>query len=182
MIKLLSGSDMKVINPREYIVADSDKMSLQKIEQFESKLNNSNHKVNKISRSRHVGQSYLTSIFTTLIAILDSIPMMYRLKPELLIVNGPGNCIPCCLIVFILSRVLYIIPKCKIVFVESSKIHSFFLIDYIILILYIKVCRVKTLSLTGKILYYLRLADLFFVQWLELHEKYPKSVYLGRLV
>lgn len=46
----------------------------------------------------------------------------------------------------------------------------------------ILVCRVKTLSLSGKLLYHLRVTDLFFVQWLELYEKYPKSIYSGRLV
>lgn len=37
--------------------------------------------------------------------------------------------------------------------------------------------RVKDLSLTGKKIY--KSADLFFVQWQELAEKYPKSIYLG---
>ena len=38
------------------------------------------------------------------------------------------------------------------------------------------------ISLTGKILYHLRIADSFIVQWPELLEKYPKASYLGRLV
>lgn len=119
MIKLLGGSDMKVIQPREYIVADSDQMSLQKIKQFENKKTESGYAVSKISRSRHVGQSYVTSVFTTLWAILYSMPLIFKIKPQLLLVNGPGTCIPCCLIVYILSRI-NLIPKCKIVFVESS--------------------------------------------------------------
>jgi beta-1,4-N-acetylglucosaminyltransferase len=120
MIKLLGGSDMNVIQPREYIIADTDQMSLQKIKQFENK--RTDFLLNKISRSRHVGQSYITSVFTTLWAILYSIPLICRIKPHLLLINGPGTCLPCCLIVFVFSRILFLIPKCKIVFVESSKL------------------------------------------------------------
>lgn len=39
--------------------------------------------------------------------------------------------------------------------------------------------RVRCLSLTGKILY--PVADLFFVQWEGLKERYPKARYAGRL-
>ncbi|KAG7258927.1 hypothetical protein CRUP_033854 [Coryphaenoides rupestris] len=37
-----------------------------------------------------------------------------------------------------------------------------------------------TLSLSGKILY--PVADYFFVQWSTLRDKYPKSIFLGRIV
>lgn len=42
------------------------------------------------------------------------------------------------------------------------------------------ICRVETLSLSGHIL--LHLSDYFIVQWPTLKEKYPKTVYLGRIV
>ncbi|CAH8514222.1 unnamed protein product [Schistosoma rodhaini] len=42
------------------------------------------------------------------------------------------------------------------------------------------ICRTKTLSLSGKILYYTRLVDVI-VQWPELKTKYPRSIYLGLL-
>jgi beta-1,4-N-acetylglucosaminyltransferase len=165
MLKLLNGTDLNKYKPREFIVAESDLISIQKIKEFESKVNynDTDYVIKKLYRSRKVGQSYLTSIITTLIAILYAIPLMFKMKPQLLLVNGPGTCIPCCLIVFLFSRILFLIPKCKIVFVES-------------------ICRVKTLSLTGKILYHLKIADLFFVQWPELHKKYPRTSYMGRLV
>jgi len=173
MIKLLSGTDLTKFTPREYIVAHSDKMSIQKIKDFESSV--SNNKTNKkqsnkfninlLARSRSVGQSYITSILTTLIAILFAIPLMFKLKPSLLLVNGPGTCIPVCLILRLMyfSESLKLIPQCRIVFVES-------------------VCRVKNLSLSGKILYYLNITDAFFVQWEELKKRYPKAIHVGRLV
>jgi len=39
--------------------------------------------------------------------------------------------------------------------------------------------RVQRLSMTGRILY--PVADLFFVQWEDLREQYPKATYAGRL-
>lgn len=73
--------------------------------------------------------------------------------------NGPGTCVPLCVAALLLG--LFGMKKVVIVYVES-------------------VCRVQTLSLTGKILYWL--ADYFFVQWPSLRDKYPKSIYLGRIV
>jgi beta-1,4-N-acetylglucosaminyltransferase len=40
--------------------------------------------------------------------------------------------------------------------------------------------RIKTLSLTGKVVY--PFADLFLVQWKELAERHPKARYQGRLI
>ncbi len=141
-------------------------MSLEKIKIFEKRSNDEvakDYRINRIYRSRNVGQSYLTSVFTTLIAILNAIPLVFKLKPKLLLVNGPGTCVPICLILYIFSKFLFMLPKCKIVFIES-------------------LCRVKTLSLTGKIFYHLNIADAFLVQWPELHAKYTKAIYIGRLV
>ena len=40
-------------------------------------------KVARIPRSREVGQSYLTSIWTTLVAIWAALAMVWREKPQL---------------------------------------------------------------------------------------------------
>ena len=141
-------------------------MSFQKVKIFEKRSSdeiNLDYRINTIYRSRNVGQSYFTSILTTIIAILNAIPLVFKIKPKLLLVNGPGTCVPICLIIYFFSRCLFILPKCKIVFIES-------------------LCRVKSLSLTGKIFYYLKIADAFLVQWPELNQKYTKSMYIGRLV
>ena len=42
------------------------------------------------------------------------------------------------------------------------------------------ICRVETLSLSAKILYYF--ADQILVQWKQLEAKYPRTLYRGRLV
>lgn len=41
------------------------------------------------------------------------------------------------------------------------------------------ICRVKDLSLSGKLLY--PICDLILVQWKELQEKYSKTEYIGLL-
>ena len=43
------------------------------------------------------------------------------------------------------------------------------------------IARTEALSLTGRLLYGGRLADLFFVQWPELAARLPRAVYAGRL-
>ena len=160
MIKLLGGINLNKYTPREYIVANTDLMSIEKIKQFESE--KKSFTINSIYRSRNVGQSYFSSVLTTLIALFNAIPLIFRLKPNLLLVNGPGTCLPLCLIFYLYSRIFFC-KNNKIIFIES-------------------ICRVKTLSLTGKILYYLNIADSFIVQWPDLQLKYKKAIYLGRLI
>ena len=45
-----------------------------------------------------------------------------------------------------------------------------------------RAARVQSLSLTGKLLYHLRLADEVFVQWETLAERYPRTTLAGRVV
>lgn len=84
----------------------------------------------KIYRSREVGQSYITSVWTTLIAMVHALWLMIKIRPEVvlclsllgsfinlhvnllqfewfcvatiqILCNGPGTCIPLCAIAFI---------------------------------------------------------------------------------
>lgn len=155
MMEILKELNRSKYNPRFYVLANSDITSKTKVEKFED--SNEDYEIIKISRSRHVGQSYLSSVFTTLYSIMNCIPMLIRLQPELIICNGPGTCVPICLIAF-LMKLFFINRNCKIVFIESF-------------------CRVKTLSLSGKILIWI--TDLFVVQWPQIIS--GKIKYFGRL-
>lgn len=115
----------------------------------------------QIYRSREVGQSYITSVWTTLVATAHALYIMIQLRPEVILCNGPGTCIPLCIIAF-LFKVLGI-RWSSIFYVES-------------------IARVRRLSLSGLLLYKLRVADQFFVQWPQLHRKYPQAVYVGCLM
>uniref|UniRef100_A0A8C6E445 UDP-N-acetylglucosamine transferase subunit ALG14 n=1 Tax=Moschus moschiferus TaxID=68415 RepID=A0A8C6E445_MOSMO len=153
-------------SPRHYIVADTDEMSTHKINSFEQNRADRNpsaafpeYYVHRIPRSREVQQPWLSSVLTTLYSMWLSFPLTYRVKPDLVLCNGPGTCVPICISALLLG--ILGIKKVIIVYVES-------------------ICRVEHLSLSGKILFHL--SDYFIVQWPTLKEKYPKSVYLGRIV
>jgi len=149
--------------PIHYCKAATDSTSLDRLRTAQKDKNSNNGaddsassstwRNHDIPRSREVGQSYWSSIFSTLYAFGFALRLVARLRPRLLLCNGPGTCIPVCLAA-LLYRILFG-WHCRIVFVESY-------------------CRVQTLSLTGKLLY--RTADLFVVHWKELREKYPETV------
>ncbi|XP_028608029.1 UDP-N-acetylglucosamine transferase subunit ALG14 homolog [Grammomys surdaster] len=162
----LVGSLSSAYSPRHYIIAESDEMSAKKIHSLElaraqsgSATEYPKYHLHRIPRSREVRQSWLSSVFTTLYSMWFSFPLVHRIKPDLVLCNGPGTCVPVCVSALLLG--ILGIKKVIIVYVES-------------------ICRVETLSLSGKILRHL--SDYFIVQWPTLKEKYPKSVYLGRIV
>uniref|UniRef100_A0A914QAA4 UDP-N-acetylglucosamine transferase subunit ALG14 n=1 Tax=Panagrolaimus davidi TaxID=227884 RepID=A0A914QAA4_9BILA len=167
---LLSQLNSDLFSPRHYIIAETDKMGIDKIMEVEkglySKQKNRSMKaeetftVTKIPRSREVGQSYFSSIFTTLWAIINSVIAVWKIKPDIVLCNGPGTCIPICLIAYFFDLIR--LRNTRIIFVES-------------------VCRVKSLSLSGKILYTFRIADIFLVQWEDLVKIYPRADYIGIL-
>lgn len=162
MLKLLECVDFSKYSPRYYIIAKNDKTSLLKVEELEQrrKINGHSHyKIIRIPRSRIVHQSYITSIFTTLFSILYCIPVVLRYRPDIVLCNGPGTCIPICGLSFLLKA--FFIKNTRIVFIESF-------------------CRTKTFSLSGKILTYI--ADNFIVQWPALARKLKRAEYIGQLM
>jgi beta-1,4-N-acetylglucosaminyltransferase len=108
-----------------------------------------------------VGQSYASSVWTTLVAIRAAVRVLLAARPQLLLCNGPGTCLPL-VVAAVLARALLGRP-CRVVYVES-------------------VARVRSLSLTGVLLYRLRLADAFFVQWEALAAKHARARCLGRVM
>lgn len=149
--------------PRHYVIADSDRMSQEKIFAFETSRQQSNSEpqftISQIPRSREVHQSWSSTVVSTVNALRYSLPLVFRLRPDMVLCNGPGTCVPLCVAGLLLG--ILGMKKVLIVYVES-------------------ICRVQTLSLTGKILY--PISDYFFVQWSTLRDKYPKSLFLGRIV
>lgn len=149
--------------PRHYVIADSDRMSQEKIYAFETAKRHSNSEpqftISQIPRSREVHQSWNSTVISTVNALRYSFPLVFRLRPDMVLCNGPGTCVPLCVAGLLLG--ILGMKKVLIVYVES-------------------ICRVQTLSLTGKILY--PISDYFFVQWSTLRDKYPKSLFLGRIV
>lgn len=136
MVALLKGMDPAKYSPFLYVIATTDSTSIQRIEAFERERAQSAavgkmrpYQVLRIPRSREVAQSYVTSVFTTLHSLIVSVISVLRLRPSLLICNGPGTCIPICAAAFMLRALG--IKYVSIIYVES-------------------VCRVRSLSMSGK--------------------------------
>lgn len=164
MLALTKELDKKRYTPRIYVLAATDTTSEPKV--FAQEKNAAGaageYQILRIGRSRHVGQSYMSAVFTTIHSILQCFPLVYGQRPDLILCNGPGTCVPICLVAFVL-KVFFINTACKIVFIESY-------------------CRVRTISLSGKILR--RFVDSFVVQWPQLLQATyaPKIHYFGRLL
>ena len=108
--------------------------------------------VYRVRRPRDKEHHLLKDLVRATISAWQSLQALRRFQPDVVLSSGPSVAVPAC----IMARVLGI----KVIFVETGS-------------------RVTALSLTGRIMY--RLADLFFVQWPGLCERYPKAVYAGRL-
>lgn len=144
-----------------FVASNGDQLSLQKLHEQYPQLDDPqkeqhpfNYRLLTITRSRSVHQSYFSSVFTTLVSLFECFNMVLSLRPQMLLCNGPGVCIPLVFAARLLS------PNSLVIFVESF-------------------CRTQTLSLSGKIIYHLRLADHFLVQWPKLVEHYDRANYLG---
>ncbi|XP_015440320.1 PREDICTED: UDP-N-acetylglucosamine transferase subunit ALG14 homolog, partial [Dufourea novaeangliae] len=152
MIRILNCLNFKNYSPRIYVHADTDVMSKEKVKDLEK--DNTDYKIINIRRSREIHQSYYTSVYTTICATLESIPLLWTECPDLVLCNGPGICVPLCIVTFLFK--IFCITQTTIIFIESF-------------------CRVQTLSLSGKMLYYI--VDYLFVQWPALSKPmYKKSI------
>ena len=165
MLALIKELDFEKYNTLYFVAADTDTTSIPRVVSYLEKNKPESataHKLNvsfhKIRRSREVGQSWLSSAYTTLVSLFDCLRLVYSLRPDLVICNGPGTCVPIC-IAALFFRALHM-KESRIVFVESF-------------------CRVQSLSLTGKIVYYL--VDRFVVQWPGLGNRYSRAEYIGTI-
>ncbi|RHZ61371.1 hypothetical protein Glove_348g25 [Diversispora epigaea] len=163
MLQLLKGVDFNSLyRPRKYIVTGSDILSSEKARNFEShkgNVENVDYIIQLVPRSREVGQSWITTPFSVLKSLIACIRIILFDLPDLVICNGPGSCIPVCVISYIPR--FFGIKWIKLIYVESF-------------------ARVKTLSLSGKLL--ISFVDRFIVQWPYLTQKYPQAEYKGILV
>ncbi|CCW67964.1 unnamed protein product [Phytomonas sp. Hart1] len=130
-----------------YVVSNTDRHSAQLARDFEQTAFKRRGVLHVIPRAREVGQSYFTSIRTVLLALWSSLIVVYREKPDVLLTNGPGVCLPVILAGFLLPAWCpwYVRRRPIIVYMESFT------------------C-VEHLSLTGRLLAPF-LADIFTVHW-----------------
>ncbi|KAK9243637.1 oligosaccharide biosynthesis protein Alg14 like-domain-containing protein [Lipomyces tetrasporus] len=102
-----------------------------------------------LPRARTVGQSYFTSIFTSAACGFECVFAVAKVRPDIVVCNGPGSCVLICFAALVLRATR--IKLTRLVYVES-------------------IARVNSLSLTGRIL--ISVVDRFIVQWPALAEQY----------
>mmetsp|Transcript_32052 Transcript_32052/g.55277 ORF Transcript_32052/g.55277 Transcript_32052/m.55277 type:complete len:198 (+) Transcript_32052:2434-3027(+) len=156
MCQLLKTLDLKEFAKVDFVLASSDAGSTPKVKAEVNLPNDA--EFHCIFRSRKVGQSYVTSVFTTLYSFFPALLLLLKTNPGMIVSNGPGTSVPILYIAYALRLCLF--RRTKLMFLESF-------------------CRVHTLSLSGKLV--LPIADFFYVQWPQLQTKYPQVRYEGLL-
>ena len=152
MLRLITAFDFGRYGPLTLVTASTDTTSRAKAERELPQAALATARWVQIPRAREVGQSFVTSVPSTLHALWACVHLIWTASPDLVLVNGPGTCVP----VAVLAR----LSGSRVIFVESW-------------------CRVESLSLTGRIMYYV--AHRFVVHWPELARRYPRAEYLGRI-
>ncbi|KAF8652924.1 hypothetical protein HU200_062353 [Digitaria exilis] len=102
--------------------------------------------------------------------------LIYRIRE--IFYNGPGTCFPLC--VCFLSK----IDDVSSVYneFEAAVFQQVLGFGWSSIFYIESIARVKKLSLSGLLLYKLRIANQFFVQWPQLQQKYPRAYYAGHLL
>jgi len=107
----------------------------------------------RIRRPRAKDDSAMAASFKTLLGLASALRIWLAVRPHAILGSGPSLMVP----IAVVSKLF----RSRVIFVETGS-------------------RVTQLSRTGKIM--LRLADLFFVQWEPLSERYPRTIFAGRLL
>lgn len=111
-----------------------------------------------VPRPRRVGQAVLSSVWTCLRSLAAVWKVVGETRPHVVVSNGPA--LGGVAAAVVAARWCVWGERCAVVYVES-------------------LARVNTLSLTGKVVYWV--ADRFVVQWEQLRERYPRALWYGRL-
>ncbi|PWN45258.1 Alg14-domain-containing protein [Ceraceosorus guamensis] len=159
MLKLVSALSPARYGPRVYLISGTDAFSRSKVESLEASMSAApnDYAVKVLPRARAVKQSFLTSPITTIISFASCFQLIGRAPLsagtaatfnthafDVVLMNGPGTCVPLVAAVYVLRFVG--MPSPKLLYVESF-------------------ARVKSLSLTARILR--PFVDRFVVQWPE---------------
>ncbi|KAJ6499240.1 glycosyltransferase family 1 protein [Mycena sanguinolenta] len=169
-LTLISALDFNRYTPRTYIVSEGDSFSAQKARELELSKETSTgpaqYTIMTIPRARNVHQPLVTTPPTALYSLLKCIYYMtfssfhtHSSFADVLILNGPGTCFVLCIAVYVNKFLGLSAPR--VMYIESF-------------------ARVKSLSLSGKLLY--PFVDRFIVQWPQLKEKAKGAEFHGLLV
>ncbi|EIN11306.1 oligosaccharide biosynthesis protein Alg14 like protein [Punctularia strigosozonata HHB-11173 SS5] len=146
-LTLVSTLDFNRYCPRIYIVSEGDALSTNKAKSLEARKASTMsdggsaapYRIITIPRARRVHQPFVTTPPTALVSLLSSWSLMLQpgrsgidgAFPEVLLLNGPGTCVVLCIATY-LNR-FFGIRSPRLIYVESF-------------------ARVRTLSLSGRLL------------------------------
>ncbi|KAL7815739.1 glycosyltransferase family 1 protein [Trichoderma gracile] len=158
---------------RRYLISRGDSMSEHHLADYEARLqalcssrstSPGTHDKRTVTRARRVHQPLWSTPLTALLSIADIFPALLAPPdnevgralryPRRVFSNGPATGFFVALAVHLL-KMGYVIPEscCKVIYIESW-------------------ARISTLSLTGKLLLYTGIADVFVVQHQEVATRY----------
>lgn len=165
-LRLVSTLDFQRYTPRTYIISHGDHLSGQKAVELEASDASPQYRLLSVPRARRVHQSFFSTPATLLLSLCMAVyyvtlaPLLTRdYFADVLILNGPGTCLPLCMAVY-LNRFLGLHSP-KLIYIESF-------------------ARVTTLSLSGKLLR--PFVDRFVVQWPQLARNGGREEYRGWLI
>lgn len=174
MLSMIRHLDPGRYTQRTYIISSGDAFSAEKAKEFEAQLHDfktdtgkSKYTILTVPRARKIHQSLYTTPFSSLVCLYACIQALLpeyekgTPSPDLVLTNGPATGVTV-IIAALIVRFLGLEGEAQMrsVYIESW-------------------ARVKTLSLSGKILN-CGLVDRFLVQWKELRS--PGREYLGVMV
>lgn len=123
MLRVMSAMPTDRFSPRFYVASSTDNRSLLRARMMET---STSAEFMQIYRRRRVGQSFLTSQLTNLITCAHAIWIMIRIRPQVIVCNGPITCIPICMSAFYFkvlgirrSVIFYVETSARVARVES---------------------------------------------------------------
>ncbi|GAA5843653.1 hypothetical protein JCM3766R1_007198 [Sporobolomyces carnicolor] len=157
MMRIVAHLDWNRYSQRTWIVSDRDEISRTRALEFERSIGSGRFKVLEIPRARRVHQPYLSSIPTTLYSFAHCFyhialahPTRHENFADLIVLNGPGSCVPIALCAFFPRLIFGPLRGPRLIYVES-------------------LARTRNLSLSAKLVR--PFVDRFFVQWESLRDR-----------
>ena len=98
---------------------------------------------------------FLANPLRLAVSFFEAFGILRKARPEVVLTLGSAIAIP-----LLVAAKVY---KTKTIFIES-------------------LTRVEQLSLTGRIVHHLHLADRFYVQWARIAQRYPNTVFAGAVL
>jgi beta-1,4-N-acetylglucosaminyltransferase len=160
LLQMLKELDFNKFKTCYFISAHNDKNSFTKAKEVIpiNSYKNTKFEFQTIYRSRNVGQSFVSSVFTFAYALVHAVFILIKTRPTLMVTNGPGVAVPLVYIGY-LMKLVGIMAEFKILFIESY-------------------CRTKSISMSGKMVK--PICDRFIVLWESI--KGGKAEYIGKIL